>query len=407
MNHVSKQNALHKQARSAGAGLAFYRLAGNGAERLLGEAEVDALHLEKTLVLLDQCILRFEQNALERRFVEVLERRSHRQTTDEFRDQAVFQKVLRLDFAEDLAGLAVLGGHHLGAESDRGRAATGRDDLFKPGERAAANEQNIGGVDLQELLLRMLAPPLWWHRGYSAFHDLEQRLLHAFARYVAGDRRIVGLAADLVDFVDIDDATLGALHIVVGRLQELQDDVLDVLAHIAGLGQSCRIRHREGYIENSCEGLRQQRFARTCRSDQQDVRLRQFDVVMLGLVIEPLIVIVNRNRQHLFGMVLADNVVVEDLADFLRGRDAVARFHQRGLVLLADDVHAKFDTFVADEDGRSGNELAHLVLALTAKRAVKRVLRIAAADFTHSLAPVDSAQRTRGPAIKPPKHGLR
>ena len=41
------------------------------------------------------------------------------------------------------------------------------------------------------------------------------------------------LAADLVDLVDVHDAALRALDVVVGRLQELQDDVLDVLADVA------------------------------------------------------------------------------------------------------------------------------------------------------------------------------
>ena len=105
----------------------------------------------------------------------------------------------------------------------------------------------------------------------------------------------------------------------------------------------------------------------------------------LRLMIEPLVVVVDGDREHLLGVVLADHVVVEDLADFLRRRNAVARLHQRGLVLLADDVHAQFDAFVADEHGRAGDELAHLVLALAAERAVERVLGIAAADFAHSV----------------------
>jgi len=63
--------------------------------------------------------------------------------------------------------------------------------------------------NLEEFLLRMLcAPPLWRHRRGRAFHQLEQRLLHALARHVARDRGILRLAADLVDFVDIDDAAL-------------------------------------------------------------------------------------------------------------------------------------------------------------------------------------------------------
>ena len=102
---------------------------------------------------------------------------------------------------------------------------------------------------------------------------------------------------------------------------------------------------------------------------------------------EPFVVIVDGDREHLLGMVLTDDVVVEDFADLLRGRNAVARFRQRGLVLLADDVHAQLDALVANEDGRPGDELAHLVLALAAERAVERVLGIAAANLAHFRAP--------------------
>ena len=72
----------------------------------------------------------------------------------------------------------------------------------------------------------MLAPALGRHRRDGAFHNLEQHLLHTLARDVAGDRGVIGLAADLVDLVDIDNAALGALDIVVGRLQQLENDVL-------------------------------------------------------------------------------------------------------------------------------------------------------------------------------------
>jgi len=50
-----------------------------------------------------------------------------------------------------------------------------------------------------------------------------------------GDGGILVLAADLVDFVDVDDALLGAIHVAVGGLQQLEDDVFHILAHIAGL----------------------------------------------------------------------------------------------------------------------------------------------------------------------------
>ena len=73
-------------------------------------------------------------------------------------------------------------------------------------------------------------------------------------------------------------------------------------------------------------------------------------------------------------MILTDDIVVKNFAYLLRGRNAVARLHQRGFILLADDVHAQLNALLADENGRAGDELAHLVLALAAERAVERIL---------------------------------
>jgi hypothetical protein len=99
------------------------------------------------------------------------------------------------------------------------------------------------------------------NRGNRAFHNFQQRLLHALARHVAGDRWIVGLAADLVDLVDVDDAALCALNIIFSRLQQLHHDVFDVLADISGFGQRGRVCHGEGHVEDASERLREQRLA--------------------------------------------------------------------------------------------------------------------------------------------------
>src|SRR6516225_8544001 len=93
--------------------------------------------------------------------------------------------------------------------------------------------------------------------------------------------------------------------------------------------------------------------------------------------------IVDGYREHLLGVVLTDDVVVEDLADRFWGRDTVTRFRQRRRLLLTDYVHAQFDAFVADKYGRPGNELTYVALALAAERAVERVLRITVADLAH------------------------
>ncbi len=125
----------------------------------------------------------------------------------------------------------------------------------------------------------MLAAALRRNVGGRAFENLEQRLLHALAGNVAGDRRILALAGDLVDLVDIDDALLGSLDVVVGRLNQLEKNVLDVFADVAGFGQRGRIGHGQRHVENLGEGLRQIRLSRPGRTNEQDVGLLQLDVV--------------------------------------------------------------------------------------------------------------------------------
>src|SRR5207342_2016825 len=146
------------------------------------------------------------------------------QAADELRDQPVLDQVLRLDHLE--RGADVPGGHRLdvGLEAERLLADPAVDLLVEADERAAADEQDVGRVDLEELLVRMLASALRRDVGDRALEDLEQRLLHALARDVARDRRVLVLAADLVDLVDIDDALLRLLDITAGGLQELEDD---------------------------------------------------------------------------------------------------------------------------------------------------------------------------------------
>ena len=103
-------------------------------------------------------IYRQGQDELERGLVEILKRRCDRKVADEFRDQAVLEKILWLDVAENLALLSILGRDDLGAKADRARPATRRNDLLKSGEGAATDEQDIGAIDLKEFLLRILAP---------------------------------------------------------------------------------------------------------------------------------------------------------------------------------------------------------------------------------------------------------
>ena len=127
-----------------------------------------------------------------------------------------------------------------------------------------------------------LRPPWGGTEATVPSMSLQQRLLHALARHVARDRGVVGLARDLVDLVDVDDAALRLLDVVVALLQQLLDDVLDVLADVAGLGQRGGVGDGERHIQQARQRLGQQRLARAGRPDQQDVALGQLDFADLA-----------------------------------------------------------------------------------------------------------------------------
>ena len=223
----------------------------------------------------------------------------------------------------------------------------------------------------------MLAPSLRRHGSNRAFHQLQQRLLHTLARHIAGDRRVFGLAGDLVDFVDVDDAALCLLDIIVGGLQQLENDVFHVLAHVTGFGQRGGVGHGEGHVEDPRQRLRQQGLAAPCRADQQDVGLGQLDVGGLLRMVQALVVVVHRHRQHALGLRLPDHEVIEDGVNIGRGRNTVGGLGQPALALFADDVHAQLDAFVADEHRRTGNQLADFVLAFATEGTVQRVFAVA------------------------------
>lgn len=221
----------------------------------------------------------------------------------------------------------------------------------------------------------VLAPALRRHRGHRAFDQLQQGLLHALARYVTRDGRVVGLARDLVDFIDVDDGALRLLDLVVAVLQQLLDDVFDVFAHVAGFGQRGGVGHDEGHVQHARQRLGQQGLARAGRADQHDVALGELDLVALDLAVaDPLVVVVDRHRQHALGQRLPDHVLIQEGLDFSRSGQFGTNRRARGcLGFLADDVVAQVDALIADEYRRTCDQLADFVLAFIAKRAMQHL----------------------------------
>ena len=228
----------------------------------------------------------------------------------------------------------------------------------------------------------MLASALRGDVARRAFEDFQERLLYAFAAHVARDAHVLGLASDLINLVNVNDADLGALHVVVRRLEQAQDDIFHVLADVAGLGERGRVGDAEGDVENARERARHERLAAAGRADQEDVALVNLDLRERiiaaadggadgAVVQDALVVVVHRDAERLLRGFLADDVVVELPADFRGLRHAELRAGALGLLVqfLVEDALADIDARVADVNARPCDQLSHFCVRFAAERA--------------------------------------
>ena len=199
----------------------------------------------------------------------------------------------------------------------------------------------------------MLAAALRRDVADRPFQHLEQGLLDALAGNVAGDADVLAGFGDLVDFVDVDDAALGRLDVEVGGVQQLEEQVLDILADVAGLGQRGGVADGEGHIEDAGEGAGQEGLAAAGWADEQDVALIDFNVAEAGVgEAQPFVVILHGDRERQLGALLAGDVLVKLLLDGARrGNMAERRTGAAAFALfLVDDRLAKLHALAADID---------------------------------------------------------
>ena len=281
-----------------------------------------------------------------------------------------------LRLREDLAEVLFLLARDLRAKAHALAVHAVFDDLVQTVERAAANEENVRRIDVDELLLRVFASALRRDRGDRPFQDLQQRLLHTLAGNIARDRDVLAFAGYLVQLVDVDDAALGAFHIKIRRLQKAEKDVLHIFADIARLGERGGVGNGERHIQHARERLRKERFAAAGGSDEQNIGLLQLHIGLL-VVINALIVVVNGDGKRDLRRLLPDDVFVEEFLDLCRLRKVVhGRRARRALSrigalrqVLIHDVHAKTHAVAADVGAVAGDQLVHLILCPTAESA--------------------------------------
>ena len=122
-------------------------------------------------------------------------------------------------------------------------------DLIEAVECAAYDEEDICCIDLDAFLIRMLSAALRGNICNCALKDLKKCLLNALAAYVTCDGDILGLLSDLIDLVDIYDACLGTLDVIISCNNKLQEDILNVFTDVSGLCKACSICNSERNIK--------------------------------------------------------------------------------------------------------------------------------------------------------------
>ncbi len=197
-------------------------------------------------------------------------------------------------------------------------------------------------------------------------------MLDTFAGNIARNGRVFVLAGNLVDFVDIYDPLLALLLISPRVLEQLEDDILDVLAHVPCLCQGRGVNDRERNGQHLCQRLRQQSFACSCGTNQQNIALLKLQVAPLLRDLQPLVVIVDCDRQLFLGRLLTDYIQVDELLDFLRFGELLS--DRRSHDIIGDDLIAHVHALVAYVDSGAGDEFLNVVLAFRAERASQDII---------------------------------
>ena len=228
-----------------------------GSQRILCDRQPHTFHREELRILLHHRVLGLSQDRHHFFLGQRVERAHHRQTANEFGNHSESEQVLGLNVPDGLLPQRFLHFKRRAAKAHHFLANAFLHNFIQPDKGAATNEENLLRVDLDVFLVRMFPATLRRNIAGAAFENFQKRLLNAFAGNVARDAYVVGLATDLVDFVDVNDADLGPLHVVIGILQQPQDDILDIFAHIAGFGECGRIGDAKWDIENFGQRLGQ------------------------------------------------------------------------------------------------------------------------------------------------------
>ena len=298
--------------------------------------KLNVLELEHLTVLTHHGVLGLGQDRHQVVLVERLRLGDDRRTSHKLGDHAKGVEVLREHLTQQIVLVDRSGAGDLGVKAHALVAHAIGDDLVQTHKGTAADKQDVGRIDLQQLLLGMFAAAGGRNACHRALKNLKQCLLNALARDITGDGEVLGLAGDLVDLVHVDNANLRALNIAIGGVDELEQDILHVLAHVTGLGERGGVGDGKRHLEDARERLGEQGLTGTGGTEQQDVGLGELHLVHIivelrvqavvkgrhcGAALDhAAIVVVHGHRHGPLGVLLAHDIGRKLVIDLVRRR---------------------------------------------------------------------------------------
>ena len=267
--HDIEHDFFEDGAESARAAFSADGFADDGELAVVSDVELDVFELEESDVLFEDAIFGFIDDVQEHVFGEVIEGDDDGDSTHEFGDETELNDILCRSLGEEFGLIGARFFNVIGGEAHASFADAFFDDIGEVIEGAGEDEEDVRGIDADEVLLTWSIFSCIWREGdISCFDHFEECLLNAFAADVTSAG---ATCSNFIDFVDADDASFGLFDVFVSGHPEGFDDIFDVFADVTCLCECRGIGDGKGDIDEFGDGLRDESFSAAGGADHEDI----------------------------------------------------------------------------------------------------------------------------------------
>ena len=230
--------------------------------------------------MLNESIFGLSQNAYEIVFTQFSRRGNDGDTAEKLGYHAKLMQVLRHHLSDKIGLTLIKTLSNMRVKPDTLLTDTIRNNLIETNKGSTTDKEDVGGVNVDKFLLRMLAAACWRHARFSSLQNLQERLLNSLTGNISGNGEVFCLTSNFVNLVDVNNANLRALNVSVSRRDEFQKNVFNILANITGFRKRSGVSNGKRNFQKAGKCLSKQGLAGTGRSKQQNVRFCNLNVLI-------------------------------------------------------------------------------------------------------------------------------